>query len=99
MTYEEIGQVVGRLVDAKNKVYGSSFHHAGEIIRVLYPAGIKPEQYPDMLYMVRVIDKLFRIATARDAFGENPAQDIAGYSILMCGEPDEPGRGNQQAEM
>lgn len=81
--YEETGRVIGALVDQKNKAYGSSFQHAGEIVKILYPKGIAPDQYQDMLYMVRVIDKLFRIATHKDAFGENPARDIAGYSILM----------------
>ena len=35
-----------------------------------------------MLAVTRVVDKLFRIANRRDAFGENPWQDIAGYGIL-----------------
>lgn len=83
MTYEEIGRTIGQLVDLKNKAYGNSFHHAGEILKFLYPNGVRPDQYQEMLYTCRVIDKLFRIATAKDAFGENPAQDIAGYSILM----------------
>lgn len=86
ITYEEIGRTIGALVDEKNKTYGSSFQHAGEIVKVLYPDGVKPDQYQDMLYMARVIDKLFRIATDEDAFGENPAQDIAGYSILKMKE-------------
>ncbi len=86
ITYEEIGRTIGALVDEKNKAYGSSFQFAGEILKVLYPDGIRPDQYPDMLYITRVIDKLFRIATSKDAFGENPAQDIAGYSILQCKE-------------
>lgn len=84
ITYAEIGRTIGALVDKKNKAYGSSFQHAGEIVKILYPDGIKPDQYQDMLYMVRVIDKLFRIATDKNAFGEDPAQDIAGYSILKA---------------
>jgi hypothetical protein len=28
------------------------------------------------------LDKLFRIATARDALGESPYRDIAGYGLL-----------------
>ena len=32
--------------------------------------------------MVRVIDKMFRIATDKDAFGESPWRDICGYAIL-----------------
>lgn len=80
--YQIIGNEIGKLVDEKNEAYGDSFHKSGDILSILYPNGIKPEQYEDMLYVVRVIDKLFRIATAKDAFGENPAKDIAGYSIL-----------------
>ena len=29
-----------------------------------------------------MIDKLFRIATRKDAFGESPYRDIAGYALL-----------------
>jgi sulfate transport system permease protein len=43
---------------------------------------IKLEQYDDMLCIVRIIDKLFRIATAKDAFGESPYGDITGYGLL-----------------
>ena len=32
--------------------------------------------------VVRVLDKLFRIATDRDALGESPWRDIAGYGLL-----------------
>ena len=35
-----------------------------------------------MLAITRIVDKLFRIATKKDAFGENPFKDIAGYGIL-----------------
>jgi hypothetical protein len=82
-TYEEVGRLIGALVDEKNKAYGSSFHKAGEILRILYPNGVPVSKYQDMLFLVRVLDKMFRIATSKDAFGENPAKDIAGYAILM----------------
>jgi hypothetical protein len=81
--YEEIGGEIGRLVDKKQMAYGRSFDRSGEIFRILYPHGIRPEQYDDLLGMVRIIDKLFRIATARDALGESPWTDIAGYALLM----------------
>ena len=80
--YESIGACIGIMVDEKNAAYGDSFHRAGEVMAILYPDGIKPEQYADALAVVRVIDKLFRIATDRDALGENPWRDIAGYGIL-----------------
>lgn len=83
INYEEIGRAIGALVDEKNKAYGNSFHHAGEVLKIMYPEGVHPDQYQRMLYTVRVIDKLFRLATQPEAFGENPVEDVAGYSILM----------------
>lgn len=82
--YEEIGATIGRLVDTKQRAYGQSFDHAGQILRTLYPRGIRPDQYDDLLAMVRIIDKFFRIATHKSALGEDPWQDVAGYGLLMC---------------
>ena len=79
--YKKIGEDIGQLVSEKNKAYGDSFNKSQEIIKVLYPNGIQPKQYRDMLAIVRVIDKLFRIDN-KDAFGESPWRDIAGYSLL-----------------
>jgi hypothetical protein len=81
-SYEQIAQQIGKLVDQKNAAYGSSFAECHKILSVLYPHGIKPEQYTDALAIIRVIDKLFRIATSKDAFGESPWRDIAGYALL-----------------
>ena len=82
MIFEKIGTNIGKLVDQKNAAYGSSFKKSEQILKVLYSEGIKPEQYGDMLAITRIVDKLFRIATKKDAFGENPFKDIAGYGIL-----------------
>ena len=82
MNYEQLGQEVGRLVDEKQVAYGDSFGKAGQVLRILYPDGIAPEQYDDALAITRIIDKLFRIATDKDAFGESPYSDIAGYGLL-----------------
>jgi hypothetical protein len=86
--YEKLGQEVGKLVDQKQAVYGDSFGRSGNVMRVLYPDGIKPEQYDDALAMVRIIDKLFRVANKRDAFGESPGRDLAGYGLLMAARHD-----------
>jgi len=80
--YEEIGNRIGSLVAEKNAAYGDSFGHASKILEVLYPNGIKADQYRDALAIVRVIDKLFRLANRKDAFGESPWEDICGYAIL-----------------
>jgi hypothetical protein len=81
-TYKQIGEEIGSLVDKKNAAYGSSFAESHKILSVLYPNGIQPEQYTDALAIIRVIDKLFRIANNKNAFDESPWNDIAGYAIL-----------------
>ena len=80
--YKNIGLSIGKLVQDKNKAYGDSFGRACEILKVLYPDGINPEQYRDALAITRVIDKLFRLANKKDAFGESPWKDICGYAML-----------------
>lgn len=82
MSFAEIGSDVGALVDQKNAAYGDAFHKGGAFLRLLYPDGIKPEQYDDALCLIRIFDKQMRIATARDALGESPYRDIAGYGLL-----------------
>lgn len=82
MTYTEIGKQIGIVVQEKNDAYGDSFNQSGKVMRILYPLGIKPEQMDDALAVVRIVDKLFRIATNGTAFGESPFMDIAGYGVL-----------------
>ena len=89
MQYEKIGTEIGRLVQEKNEAYGDSFGQASKILEVLYPDGINPNQYRDALAITRVIDKLFRLANKKDAFGESPWRDICGYAILGVAN-DEP---------
>jgi hypothetical protein len=81
-SYEEIGKKIGRLVESKNTAYGNSFGESFKILKVLYPNGVKPEQYRDMLATIRIIDKLFRIAYNKGYNGESPWSDIVGYGIL-----------------
>jgi hypothetical protein len=90
-TYEEFAITLGKMVDEKQLAYGDSFGKSGAIMRVLYPTGIDRNQLDDVLVVIRVIDKLFRIATRKQAFGESPWRDIAGYAILAA-KRDEDGR-------
>lgn len=88
MKFKKKAEEIGDLVEEKNAAYGNSFEESEKIMRVLYPNGISPDQYKDALAMIRVIDKQFRIANKKDAFGENPWSDIAGYGILMSADED-----------
>ena len=80
--FAEIGAKVGKLVHDKRLAYGDSFGRSGECLRQMFPEGIKPEQYDDLLTIARILDKLFRIASDPTAFDENPYQDIVGYGLL-----------------
>lgn len=88
MDYSDIGKDIGGVVNEKQKAYGDSFGKAHRILLELYPNGISPDQYSTILTMARVIDKMFRIATNNDPFGENPWKDIAGYAILEVGRKE-----------
>ncbi len=73
---------LAELITKKQIAYGDSFGQSNRIMEILYPKGISPEQYQDALAIIRIIDKLFRIANKKFAFEENPWQDIAGYALL-----------------
>jgi hypothetical protein len=81
-SFVDLGREIGQLLEAKNLAYGNSFERSEDIIKILYPDGIPVQAYRDALALIRVIDKCFRIANAKGAFGEDPWRDIAGYSIL-----------------
>lgn len=80
--FQRVADEIGKLVAQKNQAYGSAFEKCGAFFKLLYPDGIKPEQYSDALLLARIFDKLMRIATAKDALGESPYRDVAGYGIL-----------------
>ena len=86
--FSKIGEETGRLVAEKQTAYGDSFGRSGECLRQMYPDGIKPEQYDDLLTIARMLDKLFRIASNPDAFEEYPYRDLCGYALLGMARHD-----------
>lgn len=74
-------QTIGELVKRKNLQYGDSFSKSQQIIQILYPNGVHPKQYADFLALIRVIDKLFRVANGNQG-DENAWDDITGYGII-----------------
>ena len=81
-SFVEIGTKVGELVTEKNQAYGDSFAKCGDFLRIVFPNGIRTDQYDDALCLTRIFDKMMRIATDKSALEENPYMDIAGYGIL-----------------
>jgi len=70
------------IVQEKNAIYGDAAGKSAEYLKLLYPNGVSPAQYLNMLLLVRDFDKNMRIATDEDALGESPWEDKAGYAIL-----------------
>lgn len=87
--FAKICQEIAELVEQKQEAYGDSFGKSGHIMRELYPNGISAEKMDDALTIIRIIDKLFRIATKKDAFGESPWKDIMGYALLAMRNEDQ----------
>jgi hypothetical protein len=80
--FQEIGNRIGTLVDEKDRAYGEAIVAVEGILSIFYPNGIRPECYKDALILVRMLDKLSRIAKGNEqAFGESPWVDCAGYAM------------------
>ena len=82
--HRKLGAKIGELVDRKSDSYSNgkadSCEIAGSILKELYPIGVDPEQYQDMLLLVRIIDKLVRLAAGNQG-DESAWRDIAGYAL------------------
>ena len=80
--WANLGAEVIKVIDGTNAAYGNSTEKSAQIMGILYPEGIRPEQMHDARCMISILDKLSRIATDKDAFGESPWRDVAGYALL-----------------
>ena len=84
--FEQAGRELGWLVDEKQRQYGDMISAMGPMLKILYPEGVKPDQYNDLALIVRILDKLGRITKGNGDGGESPYRDIAGYGLLGAGK-------------
>lgn len=87
-TFTNIANEIGKLLDDKNTQYGSAFETVPQILSILYPSGIAPKDYQNLLTLTRILDKVQRIATNNGNDPEDPWRDIAGYAILQLSKQD-----------
>jgi hypothetical protein len=80
--FKKITDDLAQILSIKDEAYGNAFDKTTQILSLLYPNGIKVEQYKDLHVIIRMLDKISRIARDNDPLGESPYMDIAGYSIL-----------------
>ena len=77
------------VVEEKNREYDSAFQKVSEILNILFPNGIPTNKYHDVAILIRVLDKICRIASANDKNVKKDAWlDITGYGLLRLSEGD-----------
>jgi hypothetical protein len=79
-TLEDITTELNALLKTKEQAYGQAFAIAPKILTLLYPEGVLPEDYENLLTITRILDKINRIANNDKS--EDAWQDIAGYCLL-----------------
>ena len=79
----EAGYKMGLLVAKKNSDYGSAFEQVTQILKILYPNGIPVHQYENASLLIRMFDKVGRIANENVQFyNEDSWKDLVGYSLI-----------------
>jgi hypothetical protein len=80
--YETKAVKIGQLVDKKNEQYGDAINVTGQFLELLYPNGIPLSQYNNVGVLVRMWDKMKRIANG-NLGDEDAFKDLCGYALLM----------------
>ena len=89
MRLGDIACDVVKVVEEKNREYGSAFQKVGEILSILFPNGIPTNKYHDAAILIRVLDKVCRIANTNDKGVKKDAWlDICGYALLRLSKGD-----------
>lgn len=78
---------LGTLLASKAEGYGPSWKTTAEVLAAFFPNGIPVNAYEDVLLLIRVLDKLARLANnlshnQGDPLGESPWKDLAGYGVI-----------------
>jgi len=77
---------LGNMLADKNRQYGDSYARMAHVLPMFYPDGVPPDQLLDAVFILRIVDKLMRIASAQGDDQEDPVLDLCGYGILRLRE-------------
>ena len=85
-SFHSLGEELADMLDNKNRQYGDSYARMAHVLPMFYPDGVPGDHLLDAVFILRIIDKLMRIASAQGDDMEDPVKDIAGYAILRMKE-------------
>jgi hypothetical protein len=85
-SFHSLGEELADMLDNKNRQYGDSYARMAHVLPMFYPDGVPGDRLLDAVFILRIIDKLMRIASAQGDDVEDPVKDIAGYAILRMKE-------------
>lgn len=77
---EDVALRIAALCERKKAQYGDSIRFSESVLNALWPDGVRRESYRDMLLLVRVMDKIKRVASGNQG-DESAWDDIAGYAL------------------
>ena len=85
-SFQELASELAEMLTEKNRKYGDSYARMAHVLPIFYPEGVPGNHLLDAVFILRIVDKLMRIASAQKDDDEDPVMDIAGYAILRMRE-------------
>ena len=85
-SFEGIAFELSSMLEDKNRQYGDSYARMQHVLPVFFPNGVPADRLLDAIFILRIVDKLMRIASNQPDDMEDPVKDIAGYAILRMRE-------------
>jgi hypothetical protein len=84
--FSEIADELATMLAVKNRKYGDSYAKMAHVLPLFYPNGVPADGLLDAVFILRIVDKLMRIASDQRDDEEDPLLDLCGYGILRLRE-------------
>jgi len=85
-SFEGIALELSSMLEDKNRKYGDSYAKMAHVLPLFFPNGVPADKLLDAIFILRIVDKLMRIASNQPDEDEDPIKDVAGYAILRMRE-------------
>lgn len=81
--FQDAAKMVANVLTEKNASYGDATTVTASIAKLLWSEGIPVSQLDEALVVIRMLDKLCRIAKGTKFANEDAWLDLAGYALLV----------------